>query len=63
MKVNVDVENVSSYEDIPDQTCFHQWVSASLSNYKNSAEVAIRLINEDESAKLNYRFRKKKLCD
>jgi probable rRNA maturation factor len=59
MKVNVDVENVSSYEDIPDQTCFHQWVSASLSNYKNSAEVAIRIINEDESAKLNYQFRKK----
>ena len=59
MKVNVDIENVSSYEDIPDQKCFHRWVSASLSNYKKSAEVAIKIINEAESAKLNYRFRKK----
>lgn len=60
MKINVDIENVSSYKDIPDQACFHRWVSASLSNYNNPAEVAIRIVNEDESAKLNYKFRKKK---
>jgi len=62
MKVNVDIENVSSCKNIPDEIFFRRWVSASLSSQKKPLEVAIRVINEDESAALNYRFRKKNVA-
>ena len=59
MKVNVDIEDVSSSDSVPDKISFHRWVSASLLNRKDTAEIAIRVIDENESAQLNYRFRKK----
>ena len=62
MKINVDIENFSSCENIPDEIFFHRWVSASLSSQKKPLEVVIRVINEDESAALNNRFRKKNVA-
>ena len=62
MKINVDIENFSSCENIPDEIFFHRWVSASLSSQKKRLEVVIRVINEDESAALNNRFRKKNVA-
>ena len=62
MKINVDIENFSSCKNIPDEIFFHRWVSASLSSQKKPLEVVIRVINEDESAALNNRFRKKNVA-
>tara|TARA_B110000908_G_C9963841_1_gene318054 strand:- start:3 stop:479 length:477 start_codon:yes stop_codon:yes gene_type:complete len=59
MKVIVDMENVSSCTDIPDEIAVTQWVEAALCSYGKPAEVAINVIDEDESAKLNYQYRRK----
>ena len=62
MKINVDIENFSSCKNIPDEIFFRRWVSASLSSQQKRLEVVIRVINEDESAALNNRFRKKNVA-
>ena len=59
MKVIVDMENVSSCTDIPDEVAVTHWVQAALRCYGKPAEVAINVIDEDESAKLNYQYRRK----
>ena len=59
MRVTVDMENVSSCTDIPDEIAVTQWVEAALCSYGKPAEVAINVIDEDESAKLNYQYRRK----
>ncbi len=53
------MENVSSCTDIPDEVAVTHWVQAALRCYGKPAEVAINVIDEDESAKLNYQYRRK----
>jgi probable rRNA maturation factor len=59
MNLTIDMDNASCCKDIPDEQIIHQWITAALSNYKDTAEVSIRVVNEDESAELNQRYRNK----
>ena len=59
MNLTIDMDNASCCKDIPDENTIHQWVSASLSGYKDTVELSIRVVNEDESAELNLRYRNK----
>tara|TARA_R110001592_G_scaffold246427_1_gene508215 strand:- start:35092 stop:35568 length:477 start_codon:yes stop_codon:yes gene_type:complete len=59
MNLTIDMDNASCCKDIPDENAIHQWVTAALSGYKDTVELSIRVVNEDESAELNQRYRSK----
>lgn len=59
MNLTIDMDNASCCKDIPDENTIHQWVGAALSGYKDIAELSVRVVNEDESAELNQRYRNK----
>lgn len=59
MKLALYMDNASSCKDIPGELIVQQWISAALSDEYDQAEVCIRVVNEDESAELNQRYRNK----
>lgn len=59
MKLNIALENMSSCTDVPGEADVYRWVSAALSDYREAAELHIRLVDEKESAELNERYRHK----
>ncbi len=59
MKLALYLDNASSCKDIPIESNVQQWISAALSDEYDQAEVCIRVVNEDESAELNQRYRNK----
>lgn len=59
MAITVDIENASTDDDVPDASSMRCWVSAALMTRQPDAEVAIRIVDEDESAELNNRYRGK----
>lgn len=61
MKYIVDIQNDSDFKNIPNDERFQLWVDTVL-NEKNlgNAEVTIRIVDEDDSATLNEKYRNKK---
>lgn len=59
MKLALYMDNASSCKDVPSESTVKQWISAALSDGYDQAEVCIRVVNEDESAELNKRYRNK----
>jgi len=59
MKMALYMNNASSCKDIPSESAVKQWISAALSDEYDQAEVCIRVVNEDEGAELNKRYRNK----
>ena len=57
--VHVDVQYVSEATSIPQQVEFLGWVAAALNGVADPVEVVIRVVNADESARLNESYRKK----
>lgn len=60
MNITVEVQNASSVDSLPPQTDFECWVQAALTGRREQAEVVIRVVDEDESAELNLRYRNKR---
>ena len=60
MKLTVDVQNASSVDSLPPRGDFERWVRAALEGRREQAEVSIRVVDEDESAELNLRYRDKR---
>lgn len=59
MGVKVSVENVSAAPGVPTAAALRRWAKAALAGRKPEAELAIRVVDEAESAELNSRYRKK----
>ncbi len=57
--VHVDVQYASEAISIPQQAEFLGWVAAALNSVTDPVEVVIRVVDTDESAKLNASYRKK----
>jgi probable rRNA maturation factor len=57
--VDLDLQNVSGSISVPDAASFRRWAAEALAGGHEGAELTIRLVDEDESAELNRRFRGK----
>lgn len=58
MSVLVDIQPATEGE-IPTEEQFQRWAEAALDEVEQDCELSIRLVDEDESADLNYRYRGK----
>ena len=58
MTIEVDVQNATAFEPLPDDAQFSLWVETALRG-KPEAELTLRLVDADESRKLNLRYRGK----
>jgi probable rRNA maturation factor len=56
MTIEVDVQNATAFEPLPDDAQFSLWVETALRG-KSEAELTLRLVDRDESRKLNSRYR------
>lgn len=60
MNLHVDIQSACR-EPVPDEDNIHRWIAAALRNRssKESVEITVRLINNDEMANLNHQYRGK----
>jgi probable rRNA maturation factor len=56
--IEVDVQAASSCGSIPELFCFQRWAEAALTD-RSAALLSIRLVDREESAELNQRYRSK----
>ena len=59
MNISIDIQMASSSEDVPDEDSMQRWVSAALRNERDTAELSVRIVDEQESAALNQQYRGK----
>lgn len=57
--IEVDLQLVSEDAYIPDESLFVQWCKAAILPYQESAELTIRVVDEEESLALNSAYRQK----
>ena len=58
MTIELDVQNATAFEPLPDDAQFSLWVETALRE-KSEAELTLRLVDRNESRKLNQRYRGK----
>ena len=58
MTIDVDVQNATTFEPLPDDEQFCLWVETALREH-DVAELSLRLVDRDESQELNSRYRGK----
>jgi probable rRNA maturation factor len=56
MTIDVDVQNASAVEPLPEELLFVRWAGAALQG-KSDVELTLRLVDRDESRALNLRYR------
>lgn len=56
-KIKVDLQIATKLKNIPSLNQFQTWVNCALSKYPNRSEICIRIIDENESQKLNNSYR------
>jgi len=56
VKIDIVVQNVTSFSPVPSDQQFAQWVSATLHKH-GGAELLIRLVDRQESRQLNAQYR------
>jgi len=59
MKLELELQKVSSAEGIPEEADFNRWAEAALSGRRERAELVIRVVDEEEIAALNRDYRGK----
>lgn len=57
--IEVDLQLVSDDAGIPSESLFIQWCEAAILPYKESAELTIRVVDEEEGLALNSAYRQK----
>lgn len=62
MSIYVDIDNACNADNIPDDKKFIHWVTSALENQRARAEIAIRIVDEIESAALNAQYRHKNIA-
>jgi probable rRNA maturation factor len=55
----IEMQNLSKADKLPPETDFKRWIEATLHDRKQSAEIVVRLVDEQESADLNQTYRGK----
>ena len=58
MTIEVDVQNATTFQPLPDDSQFSLWVETALRG-KREAELTLRLVDREESRELNSRYRGK----
>ena len=58
MTIELDVQNATAFKPLPDDAQFGRWVETALQG-TSEAELTLRLVDRDESRKLNQRYRGK----
>jgi len=58
MAIELDVQNATAFEPLPDTERFRAWVETALQG-KDGVELTLRLVDRDESRELNSRYRGK----
>lgn len=58
MGVEVEVQYACSHSEVPCRQDFVIWIRAALVEYSESTEVVIRIVDEQESARLNAAYRR-----
>ena len=63
MNLTLDIDNASSCSQIPNEPLVYRWVYAALKGQtieeKDDVELSIRIVDEQESAEFNQRYRDK----
>lgn len=59
MSIEVEVQNATDAENIPGMEQIQSWVEAALEGRKETAELVVRIVDEEESAQLNQQYRGK----
>ena len=59
-KINIDLQNASRMQNLPEKSDFTKWVDAAFSNKLQKGEICIRLVSEKEITALNKKYRHKK---
>lgn len=57
MSIEVDVQYASRAADVPCEAEFASWVQAALCGERDSAELGVRIVDEEESRRLNLTWR------
>lgn len=57
--IHVDVDNACEADDVPSDELFLYWSTCALEGLRAQAEIAIRIVDETESAALNTQYRQK----
>lgn len=58
-ETTVDLQTASELSPLPALADFERWAGAALDEHRDEAELSIRVVDEDESAELNLRYRDK----
>jgi probable rRNA maturation factor len=56
VSISVDVQYATD-EDAPDQAQIRRWIEAALAGRRGSAELTVRIVDEEEGRELNERWR------
>lgn len=59
MTPEVTIQSVTASNDIPTENMLTQWCHAAINELKESKELTIRIVDENESAELNQAWRNK----
>lgn len=59
MAISVYLDNACNAPDLPDEAEFLRWATAALAGLRQRAEIAVRIVDEAESAALNAQYRQK----
>ncbi len=57
--MELDIQNASASNRVPAKADFERWAAAALRGRREEGELSLRLIDEEESADLNLRYRGK----
>ncbi|WP_163936961.1 rRNA maturation RNase YbeY [Paraferrimonas sp. SM1919] len=59
MNLNLDLQLAFEHSDTPSLQQFELWASSVLADYKDDAELTIRIVDNEESQYLNHQYRGK----
>ena len=59
MSLNIEIENVSSIDSLPDDETIIKWASLALDKKNKNAEICLRIVDIDEGLYLNKEWRNK----
>ena len=59
MNLSIDIQKACASEDSPDEDSIKRWVSAAIRDERDECELSIRIVDEQESADFNQRYRAK----
>ena len=59
MNLSIDIQKACASEDSPGEDSIKRWVSAAIRDERDECELSIRIVDEQESADFNQRYRGK----